>query len=287
MTRIYTFVAGFALLVGGCSQVVSDPNAGGVDDITIGVDSEGVPVLDYPDGLEFSKVQTKTVWSGTGARLNPGDRIVLDMYSVSLDSGVVLLDTFSDLPKEYLLAPELVGEELYDALVKERVGARLLHVSPPIEGHEEEGAIALLVDVLPATATGVAEFPSGDLPTVELDSSGHPAIVIDPEIPAPAELKVATLILGSGPQVEPGSRIRANFHVVSYDTGEVFESSWDDGEGSMATQVGVGELVLGLDQGLIDQTEGSRVILIVPPELAYGEDTLVFVIDLLAVRPPE
>lgn len=293
MTRIGAFAAGVAILICGCSAVIADPNAGGIDDIAIGTDSQGLPVLEFPDGLEYSKVQTKVVWSGTGDRLRPGDRILLDMYSVSLDSGVVLLDTYSDLPNYYILAPEIVGQELYDALVDEKVGVRLLHVSPPVEGYEGHGAVVLLVDVLPAESQGETQPLREDLPSVEIDASGQPIVIVDPDLPKPVGLQVATLLLGSGAQVKPGSKIKFNYYAVSYDTGEIFESSWDDGEGPDEKQVGVGELVLGLDQGLIDQTEGSRVLLVVPPDMAYGgsdlphaDDTLVFVIDLLAVRPP-
>ena len=49
----------------------------------------------------------------------------------------------------------------------------------------------------------------------------------------------------------------------------------------------------GFSRALIDQTVGSRVIAIIPPELGYGEQgsgdsippnsTLVFVIDILGV----
>ncbi|MBN2177130.1 MAG: FKBP-type peptidyl-prolyl cis-trans isomerase [Demequinaceae bacterium] len=287
MRRIGVFTAGLALFLSGCSAVITDPNAGSIRDITVTVDDDGIPVIDYPIGREYSKVETEVLWSGKGDRLKPGDRILLDMYAVSLDTGAVLTDTFSDLPNAYILAPELVGQELYDVLAQERIGARILHLSPPVEGYEGQGAIALVVDVLLTKAAGESLPRRDDLPVVIVDDEGKPTIVIGENLTAPIGLEVATLIQGPGEQITPGSRIKVNFLAVSFETGEVFESSWDDSKGPMNAQVGVGELPLGWDQGLIDRTEGSQVLMVIPPELAYGEDTLVFVVDILAVRAPE
>ena len=55
----------------------------------------------------------------------------------------------------------------------------------------------------------------------------------------------------------------------------------------------VGAVVFGSDQGLVGQTVGSRVLLVVPPKDAYGSagqsqagikgtDTLVFVVDIIS-----
>jgi peptidylprolyl isomerase len=287
MRRVGVLAVGLALILGGCSAVITDPNAGSIKDIVVSVDDEGVPVIEYPEGLEYSKVETEVLWSGKGDRLEPGDRILLDMYAISLDSGAVLTNTFSALPNAYILAPELVGQELYDVLVKEKVGARILHISPPVEGYEGQGSVALVVDVLPTKAEGESLPRRDDLPVIIVDDEGKPTVVIGDNLTPPVGLEVATLIQGPGEQITPGSRIKVNYLAVSFETGEVFESSWDDGEGPMDAQVGVGELPLGWDQGLIDRTEGSQVLMVIPPELAYGEDTLIFVVDILAVRNPE
>jgi peptidylprolyl isomerase len=54
-------------------------------------------------------------------------------------------------------------------------------------------------------------------------------------------------------------------------------------------------VISGWDQGLIGKTVGSRLLLSIPPEKGYGKngnpragikgtDTLVFVVDILAVK---
>ena len=53
----------------------------------------------------------------------------------------------------------------------------------------------------------------------------------------------------------------------------------------------MGGVIQGWDQGLVGQKIGSRVLLVIPSELAYGEEerdnipansTLIFVVDILA-----
>ena len=81
-------------------------------------------------------------------------------------------------------------------------------------------------------------------------------------------------------------------------TSKVFDSSWSRGEpfgftiGATPSQV-----ITGWDKGLIGQTVGSRVMLVVPPGDGYGKtgssqagikgtDTLVFVVDILGAVSP-
>lgn len=57
--------------------------------------------------------------------------------------------------------------------------------------------------------------------------------------------------------------------------------------------IGEGQVIKGWDTGLVGQTVGSRVLLVIPPAGGYGSagaskagvngtDTLVFVVDILA-----
>jgi FKBP-type peptidyl-prolyl cis-trans isomerase len=77
-----------------------------------------------------------------------------------------------------------------------------------------------------------------------------------------------------------------------YGTGKVFDSSYASGN-LLSLPVGVGQLVPGFDKGIVGQTVGSRVLLVLPPADGYGKagnpqagikgtDTIVFVVDILA-----
>ena len=58
--------------------------------------------------------------------------------------------------------------------------------------------------------------------------------------------------------------------------------------------IGTGSVIAGWDEGLVGQTVGSQVLLVVPPDKGYGPrtarrikgtDTIVFVVDILDARP--
>ena len=73
--------------------------------------------------------------------------------------------------------------------------------------------------------------------------------------------------------------------------GKKFDASGDHGS-AFDTPIGSGQVITGWDKGLVGQTVGSRILLVVPPAEGYGtkgsppligpKDTLVFVIDILA-----
>ena len=76
-----------------------------------------------------------------------------------------------------------------------------------------------------------------------------------------------------------------------YRTGKQFDSSWDRGAPADFA-IGTGKVIPGWDAGLVGQTVGSQVLLVVPPDQGYGAsgnsqagisgtDTLVFVVDIL------
>jgi len=96
------------------------------------------------------------------------------------------------------------------------------------------------------------------------------------------KLVVTPLVKGTGPKVQKGQTITANYKLVSYETGEVMDSSWQ--RGPFQTPIGVGKVIQGWDQALPGQRVGSRLQLDVPAALAYGEQDgdLRFVVDILA-----
>jgi peptidylprolyl isomerase len=68
---------------------------------------------------------------------------------------------------------------------------------------------------------------------------------------------------------------------VGWSDGSVTATTW--GEGRLPETLDLADAIPGLRLGLLDQTVGSQVLLVVPPEQAYGSDTVVFVVDVLAV----
>ena len=88
-----------------------------------------------------------------------------------------------------------------------------------------------------------------------------------------------------------GQSIKVSYTGVLWKDGKKFDASADHG-GSTDFQIGAGKVIAGWDKGLVGQTVGSRILLVVPPADGYGtkgsppigaKDTMVFVIDILAV----
>ncbi|MEN9621252.1 MAG: hypothetical protein RL499_1445 [Actinomycetota bacterium] len=109
------------------------------------------------------------------------------------------------------------------------------------------------------------------------------------EGPAPADLVITDLVVGTGAEAQPGSTVDVHYVGVEFETGEEFDASWNRGS---SINFPLGSLIAGWQQGIPGMKVGGRRQLVCPPHLAYGPaggghrlsgKTLVFVIDLLGV----
>lgn len=274
-------VAGATLVLGGCSGGEPAP-----PDVTVAGEAGQRPVLEYETPLDVERASTEVVWPGEGPELVEGAPVLLHYYAESGEDGSVVGETWDREPKAFILSEENLGADIHDALVGARVGARILHVVPDDES--SPGATVAVYDVLPTRAWGEPVEPREGLPTVTLADDGAPTITV-PQTEPPTDLVVQPLVRGTGRQVEPGQVVTVQYTGVTWSTGEVFDTSWTQGKLPLPVPIGVGSVIEGWDQGLVEQTVGSQVLLVVPPALGYGgnegdelaEETLVFVVDIL------
>ena len=108
--------------------------------------------------------------------------------------------------------------------------------------------------------------------------------------PAPTTLQVEDVTVGEGAQATPGATVLVHYVGIDFESGEEFDASWNRGE---PIEFPLRGLIKGWQEGIPGMKVGGRRQLVVPPELAYGPTggghqlsgrTLIFVIDLLAVR---
>jgi len=300
--RVLAIAATAAVLVlAGCSDANPDAtatqsNVADIAHIEIGASDALAPTITLPEGETFTETQSELVWDGEGAPLQPNQPLLLDIYAVALNDGRELVNTFDGLPSPFVLAPEVLGDELYDLLIDANVGSRALLVASAQSGALTPGSVSadsstpdtvIVVDVLSERAVGTEVEPRTDLPTVTVNSdTGEPTITIDDDLEEPAMVQSETLIQGDGQQVQMGSYILANYKAVHWD-GTDFESSWPEDKAPFSTQIGTGQVVRAWDQALLDQTAGSQVLIVAPPADGYpAEGTLVFVVDILDVWTP-
>jgi len=107
----------------------------------------------------------------------------------------------------------------------------------------------------------------------------------------PAALELTDIEVGEGPVAATGATVEVHYVGVEFETGEQFDASWDRGE---SIEFPLRGLIQGWQDGIPGMRVGGRRRLVIPPHLGYGPaggghqlsgKTLIFVIDLLAVRP--
>ncbi|MDR2379542.1 MAG: FKBP-type peptidyl-prolyl cis-trans isomerase [Bifidobacteriaceae bacterium] len=263
-----------------------------------------------PPGLEFDKPfnldvesASRVVTAGDGAEVKPGDNVMLDYVIVDGEAGQTLASTYEGgAPQAYQMTEELVtGDYVWEAINGQRVGAQIIAAfTAPAESADDADAAAsqsvtyllaltiVSAQAIPKRAEGEAvaqDDPS--LPTVALDSDGKPSISIPEGVDPPAELVSRLLIKGSGQAVEASQSVVANYTGWLWD-GTEFDSSWDGADPATFPLTGV---IQGWTDGLTGMPVGSQVLLVIPPDLGYGDEevgsippnsTLIFVVDLLA-----
>lgn len=106
----------------------------------------------------------------------------------------------------------------------------------------------------------------------------------------PKELKVVTISEGDGPALKKGDAAQVNYLGQVWDGTKPFDQSFGKGKPFDVT-IGAGQVIKGWDQGLEGKKVGSRLELVIPPDLGYGAQgqgadikpnaTLVFVVDIV------
>jgi FKBP-type peptidyl-prolyl cis-trans isomerase len=272
------------------------------------------PKVTIPKVKASSALAVKTLIEGKGATVTKAD-LFLSNFTIYVWSGKTnkLLDsTYSSSP-QVLPASLLPGIE--SAVTGKKLGSRILAVIPPKQGYGTSGnsqlgvkgtdTLVFVLDLIQkydsgkVGATGTQSYSGGgSLPTVSAAKGSAPTITIPKGGTAPTTLVSKTLIKGTGATVAKGQDVVAQYVGVNWRTGKVFDSSWTR---SLPYSFKIGaspsEVIPGWDKGLVGQTVGSRVLLIVPPSDAYGSagqsqagikgtDTLVFVVDIVGAVTP-
>lgn len=271
-----------ALALVGCSSADETPTE---EPSTISVSGAfgRTPVVSFEAPLELAEEESEVLIEGEGRELEAGGPALLALSAYDGETGEAVPDRGAGEARTLLLTPEEVGEDVYPLLLGAREGSRLL-VTQPVAGEDGiERMLVLVVDVLPTVAQGEELPQREDLPTVTESDDG--VTITLPEGDPPSSLEVETLIRGTGRQVAPGEAVTIQYQAVTWPGGDIYDSTWADGK--VPRTVLVDDTFAGLRDGLVDQTVGSRVLVVVPPALGNGSQTLVFVVDILAATPVE
>lgn len=284
MRRLVAACAAMAMLLGGCGS--QDPEA---PEVVVTGDPGAAPTVTYRTPLAVSEARHEVVWEGTGPELVDGRPVLLDFWLEDASDASLVKESYTSSPTPRMLTEEDLGKDLFATLSDQKVGARLLQISPASEASASAYPTVTVLDVLPTRASGETVEPNEGLPVVTLDDNGAPSLT-PMESGASSDLVVQPLIRGTGTQVSEGDVITVQYTGFVWGTGEAFESTWTNG--SPAT-FGLAD-VPAWSEALVEQAVGSQVMVVVPPSYALGAtqseelsgQTIVFVIDLLATRAP-
>lgn len=293
--------------------VLSAACSGGDDvDVTVRGDFGQLPDVEFPKGGPADSLAVKTLVEGKGTAARKGDLVVADYvgYRWSADGRKLLASSYAKGQPGAFPTGQLVPG-LTKALEGARPGSRVVARIPPEQGFGAKGdpkhqvggddTLVYVLDVRAVYAKnsgprGTREAPLDDpeLPKVAEGRQGRAPAVTVPRAAPPKKLQVRTLVRGDGPAVRKGQLLALQYAGYFWRNGKEFNSSWSAGHPYGVT-IGTGQVIKGWDQGLVGQRVGSRVLLVVPPSLGYGpkglaqsgikgDDTLVFVVDLLGAH---
>lgn len=312
MRRLFASVALVSLStlgLAGCSAGNADCLASDGDAskaVTVTGDFGVKPLVEFNKGLTATETQRTVVIQGSGEPIKSGQSVKMD-YSLYNATTGELIETSAYTAGQEVSYPVDAAATQFTGLAKtilcSNVGTRVVGVIPNAEGFADQasqaglGADDVLLFVIDvegvvaeplAEATGTPVDPQDGFPEVVF-ADGKPTVTI-PTGAVPTTFAIETLIQGDGEVVADGASVTVNYHGVNWNTGEVFDSSFDRGSPATFSTSGV---IQGFHDALVGQKVGSRVVVIIPSDLGYGDagqgdaikggDTLVFVIDILGI----
>ena len=296
--------------VAGCGSSSSSSSAsaaGSNSAVTATGQFGAAPKVTIPAQKAAGALYTKTLIQGTGAPLTTKESVLGNfvLYDWSGTTHKMLGSTFSTGTPTLFAGPLLPGLE--KALIGQKEGSRVLAVIPPKDAFGPQGnsqigvggkdTLVFVIDMIQefSNTSGVPGTQTSNggagLPMVTAAPGKAPAVQV-PSTAPPKTLQVKTLIQGAGSKVAKGQYLVVQYTGINWRTKKPFDSSWTRGQ-PFPTAIGVGQVIKGWDSGLVGQTVGSRVLLVIPPSLGYGKagsaqagikgtDTLVFVVDILS-----
>jgi peptidylprolyl isomerase len=169
---------------------------------------------------------------------------------------------------------------------------------------DESDPIAELASTPSAATTVPTTTPTATTPAVSKgsgktiqqlviskDLKKKPSIA-QPSGSPPTKLYSRDIVKGKGKAAKKTDNVTVQYVGVSYSTGEQFDASWDAGK-PFTFGLGKSAVIKGWDQGVPGMKVGGRRLLVIPPDLAYGDqangkiaanETLIFAIDLKKIN---
>lgn len=308
-TLVSVAVLAGTLLLGGCGDETPSTTSATLSAVKVtGAGAAKAPSVTVDGPLEVTRTESTVVTEGKGAEVLGDDLVSIQAMIVNGRDGKVAHSTWDSGAVSLDLGAADLFAAFRSQLPGKKVGDRVVIASTPTDAFGAEGnsqlgvakgdAVVFVVDLVSASkvlaqAEGTAVAPKKGLPVVTMNE-GKPATIAVPKgVKAPTKTVVQPLVQGKGAAVKDGQTVRVAYTGALWRNGEVFDSSASRPEQPyFEFPLGQGQVITGWDTGLKGQKVGSRVLLVIPPADGYGaagsgekikgNDTLVFVVDVLA-----
>lgn len=312
-----TVVPLLLLWVAACGEDSGDGGdsaSGGVPGVEVSGEYGAGAEVSVEEPLELEETRSEVLVAGDGNEVVEGQQALLHLTVWDATEDKKVLSTYDEesggAPQSVQMVDGQFFASVVDATVGESVGSRIVVAAVPedafgAQGNEQFGIapdddVVFVVDVMSVEPTDVLDGPEGepnegvadDLPDVE-EEGGEVTGISFADAPkrAPKELEVVTLVEGDGPEVGDDSLVTFDYLGQVWGQDEVFDESYSSEPRTFP--VGVGGLIPAWDEAIVGAKRGSRLLIIAPPDTAYGEQgsppsippssTLAFVVDVLGV----
>jgi hypothetical protein len=286
----------------GCTPVVT---AGAASALVTATGSLGAaPTVKFPTPLYTKTTQKSTLIAGTGATIQDGQPVVLDVTILNGANGTELQKTsYSSTGGSLITVGKSNFPAVSEGLTCSRVGSRVAIVgsaqdshggaADPANGIGKDDSFVYVVDVknaFLAKADGADQIPTNGMPAVVLTADGTPGVTV-PDRAAPTTSSVTVLKQGSGAKVSDQKFVVVKYTGLSWTSHTVFDSTWTDHQASVI-QVGSGSVSTGITRAIVGQRVGSQVLAVLTPKdsavadgsgKAPADDAAVYVVDILGI----
>ncbi|GHB63391.1 peptidylprolyl isomerase [Streptomyces cirratus] len=279
----------------------------GVPAITKGAKFGEKPTLSKGKGDPPKELKVEVISEGKGPALKAKDIAQVNYYGQVWDGKEPFDESFSKGKTfDVTLGAGQVIKGWDQGLQGQKVGSRVELVIPPDLGYGAQGSgekikpnatLVFVVDIVkgtsvPASATG-KEVPQDnkDLPKIGTNTDGKEVSVTIPKDTAEPTKLVSNYVLeGDGPVVKDTDTVVVKFNGKTWKDDKTFESTY--ATDSVVPWPMSDLSVKGLKDGILGKKAGSRILLVIPPDQAFGDkeqgtipanSTLVFSLDILSV----
>jgi peptidylprolyl isomerase len=295
-------VAPLLLLTAACSGSDGSTPAkvGTLGSVTVSGATSASPVVSFSAPIKFAKTDSEVVTPGPGSSdaISPTSLVTVQYVGINATDEFEFGTSWKTGPTTFYVNSVVKG--FTEGLIGKHAGDRVLIIVPAKDAYGDTGnlsssvrpndSVIFVVDIL---SVAPMEPHPAHVPTLQYDADGNPQkFTADASVTKnPTTLGVYPVIKGTGPVVKSGDRISVEYFGQLYPDKKVF-NPWTGQP--FDVQLGAGGVIEGWELGLVGQQVGARVVLVVPPDLAYGKkgqpptippnSPLIFTVQILSVN---